>query len=101
MDRRQEGRRKHTAEQTQTNARTDRRTDGGGEVGDGGMGRESAYSFVFLGVWGLYMTYLGGDEGSSQEHRGRGEKKRERVWLNGILAPTQLRKLTLMLVFPL
>lgn len=75
MDRRQEGRRKHTAEQTQTDGRTDRRTYGGG---GGWRDAEGGYvQFGCLRVWGLYMTYLGGEERSSQEHQGREEKREE------------------------
>lgn len=94
MDRRQEGRRKHTAEQTQTDGRTDRRTYGGG---GGWRDAEGGYvQFGCLCVWGLYMTYLGGEERSSQEHQGR-EEKRGRVWLNGILATTHVKVMVMLL----
>lgn len=54
------------------------------------MGREAMHSLC-PSVWGLYMTYLGGDERSSQQHRGGKEKAERGVWLNGILATTQLK----------
>lgn len=73
MDRRQEGRRKHTAEQTQMNG-TDWQTDERRRRGMEGMGRDATYS---LGVceWGSYMTYLGGDERAARsiEEEGREE----------------------------
>lgn len=90
MDQHQEGRTKHNC-WTNTDERTDTRMMEGGSGGwrDGG-GRLRTVRVQAFG--GLYMTYLGGDERSSQQHRGgRGESREGGVWLNGILATTQLK----------
>lgn len=76
MDRHQEVRRKHTAEQTQTNAQTDEGTNGEGG-GDGGVRREATYSLCVCGgnIW-LTLEETRGAASSTEEKR-RKKKKRE------------------------